>query len=158
MAPPDSNDSTPSEPGRPDWEELTDLLYHIRVILRDALYTEPPALSSDLRDHFKSAWPDVDRAFEVVRKAIEKDGPNELLTAAGLTGKSLTLKALGLRRAFGKLTRGTSQGHRKRLVQFLGWGGTIVGSLSRAIPGAEVIKEFIECVRNDLFESETERP
>jgi len=42
----------------------------------------------------------------------------------------------------------------RKARHFLRWGDTILGSLADAIPTAELLKQFKECVENDFEEQE----
>jgi hypothetical protein len=155
---PDPNDHATNSSAAPvppsDADVLRDALVRLRLFLDDAVNGPEPLVSSGLLADFRAAWPQIRAAFTTVDQAIASGNYSTKLSEVGLTGSALRLKVAGLLRAGSRLMRGGAAFLRRNARHFLSWGNTILGSLAEAIPGAEVIKEFKECVDHDLDEQD----
>jgi hypothetical protein len=147
----------PSDPAREDRDEdrddLIGALDRLRIVLDDVVNGPEPLISPELRVQFSVGWLRVKAAFTELTSWVQDNNNVPKLRAVGLTGASLRLKVAGLRRAFTRMLSGAAAPFRA-LRNFLGWGNTILGSLASVFQAVEVIKEYKECIENDLADQE----
>jgi hypothetical protein len=148
----------PSDPTREnrdeDKDDLIGALDRLRIVLDDVVNGPEPLVSPELRVQFSVGWLRVKDAFTNLTSWIQDNDNVPQLRAVGLTGASLRLKVAGLRRAFTRLLSGAAAPFHGRLRNFLAWGNTILGSLASVFQAVEVIKEYKECIENDLADQD----
>ena len=141
---------------------LIDALTIIRVVMDAVVNASPPMLSDAVRERCIETWPDVLARIEDVtariRGAALADPPlGPKLEQVGLTGSPLALKVAGIKNAFGRWLRGAGGFFRRYAHSFFNWSNTLLGSLAEALgPAGDFIKEFKECLENDLEDQELE--
>ena len=146
----------PPSPEPTHIDELRELLDKLKLVLDESINGQEPLTTADLTPKLRDAWPELQAAFREVDQALvslaETNDQEQKLKKAGLTGASWKLKWYGFKRGFSRLWQAGREGLRKATGWLLRWSNTILGSLTTVVPQAEIIKEFKECVENDIAE------
>ncbi|HAT1764868.1 hypothetical protein SCJ96_11310 [Legionella pneumophila serogroup 1] len=120
-------------------------------ILDDSVYIFEKCLKRELQySPLKSDFEKANKELIPIIKQVKEDIEHlsvDKLERVGLWGDQLTLKIKGFENAFKSWS---SNGTKKALLKLLKWLNTILGSLSIIIPHCEPIKEYKECIENDL--------
>ncbi len=96
---------------------------------------------------FRNAWPEIEAAFLSVTAQLDDANIDERLVDVGLTGSQLTLKTSGYQRALERWLRKPARGALRRLLE---WADTILDSLVSVLPAVEVVREYKECIMNEV--------
>jgi hypothetical protein len=102
-----------------------------------------------LIDSVATAYRDIGRAFGDVQASLNSGAHDARLASWGLAGDQMVPKKTGFwhaLRQFFAPTRNNEPPFLGALGSVVRWGGVIVGSLSREIPGGEVLKEFLDVI------------
>ena len=138
--------ATPEE----DRRELQAILGQLHGLLSKAMEHGDRWCPTDLHDSIAVAYRDLGGAFGVVHAELNTGIYDSKLAGLGLAGEQMAPKKKGFWHALRRFFDPTKRGH-PPLFGALGtatrWGGIIVGSLAKEVPGGEVIKEFIEVVQ-----------
>lgn len=140
-------------PAQDDRKELILFLDELHELMELAILKHSSLLPKELVVHFHEVWKDSQTSFAELRHSLEHVDAAQL-NRVGLTGSHLRLKAAGFRRARGKKPNDTAEGWRKWLLRLLKWANVILGSLSKLLDQADVIKEMKEALENGLEEGE----
>ena len=155
-----------------DRDKLIKFLDELEKRLNDAVHWPKSKTSGKFRVRFEGAWDTVRKAFERLRaelshraEEVSHDASygtpdptiDEKLASRGLVGEQLDLKLAGWHRVqswkiFAWLFP------RRWLAALLRWANVILGSLSSVFPPAEIIKEYKECIENDLTDQRIRSP
>jgi hypothetical protein len=104
---------------------------------------------ADLVDAVTAAHRDIGRVFGEVQASLNSGAHDARLESLGLAGDQMVPKKRGFwaaLREFFAPTKNNDAPFFGALGSVVRWGGVIVGSLSREIPGGEIIKEFIDVI------------
>jgi hypothetical protein len=108
-------------------------------------------IARDLREHASMGWGEVRGTLQEVRNWLRPEASPEtadvdgLLASFGLTGAQLAAKLAGF--FFGALRKPVGRVHNaleKWYKGVLEWANLLLGSLSRAFPPVDIIKEYKE--------------
>ena len=151
---------------------LVDALTTLRVVMDTLVNEEPSLLSLEVREQSREVWPEVREQLDFLVEMIRAPEPvagvasttmylnaayQGALVNVGLTGNALALKVGGIKRAFARWLSGVGGVVRRHAHSFFRWTDTMLGSLAEALgPLAEFVKEFKECLENDLEDREDE--
>jgi hypothetical protein len=129
--------------------ELQSILGQLHGLLSKVFEYPEQWRLADLSESLGVAYRDIGEAFGRVQAALNTGIHDLRLKDLGLAGDQMAPKKQGfrdaLRRFFSPIANNVPPFF-GALGPALRWGGIIVGSLAREIPGGEVIKEFIEVV------------
>ena len=148
-------------------EELVNLLSKSREVLSTVMKSKERFLPTDLHTEFEAAWPDVETWMRRIENflqqpsagleekllSVEHGNLEEQLSRAGLSGAQLKLKVAGFGRAYANFKKFPEF---KPLNRLLNWINIFIGSLSKVLPVAEIIKEFKEAVERGVKDAEEE--
>lgn len=136
---------TPEEARR----ELQAILGQLHGLISRAMERPSDWCPSELIPSLEIACLDLGKAFGQVQAELNSGKYDSKLVDVGLAGKQMEPKKKGFWQSLKQFFNPSKEGE----PFFLGalgfatrWSGIIVGSLSRLIPGAEVIKEGIEVI------------
>ena|SRR5258708_7855180 len=122
-----------------DRQTLVEMLEHVRMALSTVVHKRPDLLRPDVRHLFDEPWAEVERAIEQGKHEVT-NVRWEYIEGVGLTSKQLSFK----KKLFDIDIKSRIVGRIfKRINSFL-------GSLSRAIPVLEIVKEYKEQVEASI--------
>jgi hypothetical protein len=144
----------PPETGVSDREKLSDFLGILKGVLMLLLEHRDGLLPDHLWESLQGAWPQADAAISDLRQQLINpvnavDLENRL-ESVGLKGASLHLKLLGFDAVVGPVRPPQGPQHRGWFERVFGWAAIILGSLSKVLPDADVIREFQEAGEQGL--------
>lgn len=130
-----------------DRQRLISSLGTLRDVIDDVLERQRGFIDPRMLTLFRKAWPEVQIAFTSVLARLENAELDDPLARAGLTRSQLAVKVGGFERAF-QLWIGRKA--RRSLRRLLEWADTILGSLAAVIQAVEIIREYKDCLRNEV--------
>src|SRR5689334_14377791 len=128
-------------------QDLQAILGALHGLLSKAVDCRQNWCPSELRDAIGNAFLDIGLAFGRVQADLNSGAHDDRLGQWGLGGVQMEPKKQGFWSALRRFFDPTRRGQLPYFGAFgsaLRWGALIVGSLSREIPGGEVIHEFVE--------------
>jgi hypothetical protein len=166
------DDGDEDDPSIDDFKRLARMLSRIRASLGNLINRDIGIIDPELRAHFVRTWPQASDILalaihrlleEAIRGHSASDRPSRLrrqLEKAGLTGSMLRMKETSLNfyvdpidRIFAQPLTGKESLGEKVVNKLLTWTkpafkvmNSILGSLLKAFPGMEVVKELKEHV------------
>jgi hypothetical protein len=125
----------------------------MRQLFDDVVTWRGVLFRADYRDHVKDAWEDIKRNVLPNLMEAPADAP---LKDVGLEAGSvqLEMKLAGFNDALAAFRLGGTVALFRPVLK---WINTILGSLGRVLPGADIIKEFKESVEHGLDAAERNR-
>jgi len=157
-------------PAGDEFDRLAAMLERIGKTLRNLIHLEPPLLPEPLHSQFADVWPETQRHLNLVTGTLRGELPrndklHRKLKDAGLTGSMLRMKETSLFFYLDQvdeavqnyspkerpiLTLVEDEGIVRRLLFLLKPSfkimNSIMGSLTKAFPGIEIVKEVKEHV------------
>jgi hypothetical protein len=127
-----------------DRAALVDFLEQLRVVLSQLADGGERLLPKGAQiAEFRSAWTEIeaDGLFELAIERLRSREVEPALTDVGLVGSGLKPKLSGFRRTHGRLTKSLTWLAVKPVLK---WANVILGSLGKALPFLDPIKEFKE--------------